>query len=285
MIAILIKTYNREKTLFNTLESISKFCKNIEYKLYIFDDSNKISNEKIIYYDKLKCSNHFIYCTESKTSVTAARNFLVQNLEDEKYVLRIDDDFEFNKDTKLEVLISILDFDSRIGVISGIEKQIGTGKGVLNGEISPRQGFFKIEDEVLIKNNVPVKNWKFNKTNKNHRFSYCDFSRNFLMIRRSVFNDISWDESLPFHGEHEDFMLQIKQSPWKLAFSPDSMHFHREDLSIEERNKYKEEKMILNKKSDWAKYFYIKWKVKKRKNSYPLLYNLERKLKSIIGIH
>ncbi len=168
MLAIIIKTFNRDITLLNTLRSIEKFCQ-VNYRIYILDDSPVISKQKQAYYTKLEEEGHFIKISNERISVTAGRNYLVSQIRDEKYVLRIDDDFEFSEETNLGAMIEIMEHDTSIGTVASIEKQVGNGKGIFTGQISPKQGFTLIKDHTLIKKNIPVTHWKFLKSGKGYR--------------------------------------------------------------------------------------------------------------------
>jgi GT2 family glycosyltransferase len=232
MIAILIKTYNKNLALINTLRSIEKHCR-VPYRLYIHDDG-ETTEEKEHVYASLRAEGHFVEVSSEQWAVTKARNYLLSKLADEKFVLRIDDDFEFVPGTNITLMIGILESNPEISVLAGIERQVGESKGVRSMEMSNGQGLFTIRDEKLIKTNIPVPKWRYVEST-NGRFAFCDHSRNFLMIKRNVLDIVKWDENIFFTSEHIDFMLSLKKANCKLAFTPDSVHHHRDDLSEQDK--------------------------------------------------
>jgi len=228
-IAILIKTYDREACLLNTLDSIAAFC-DVPYRLYIADDG-PISGTKRSRYDQLAREGHVILYFDRPTAVTGARNALTQQVEDEEFILRIDDDFEFFEETNLRAMLAVMRADPAIGVVADIEIQCGDGKGVKDGEYSPNQGFLEIRGNVLYKSLVPVSAWQWRTAGK-HRYAYADHTRNFLLIRRSCIRACPWDERIFIEREHVDFLLSVSLAGWKIAFTPDSAHKHRDDLAV-----------------------------------------------------
>ena len=98
VVAIVIKTYRRPVQVRACIDSIYKFCA-LPYKIYIADDSP--FEQQVELYEVLKSEGHAVYLFDSQVSVTYARNYLVSQLHDEPYVLRIDDDFLFSKETSL----------------------------------------------------------------------------------------------------------------------------------------------------------------------------------------
>jgi len=227
-IAILIKTFGREQCFFNTLDSIEAFC-DVPYRLYIADDG-QVSPEKAARYDRLSRNGHLIMKLDCPTAVTTARNMLARSIDDEQALLRIDDDFEFFEKTNIKAMLTVLDADPAIGVVADIEIQCGDGKGVQDGELCHSQGFIEIHDNILYKIQIPVPDWQWLRA-QGVRYAYADHTRNFLLIRRECAVSCPWDERTFILREHMDFMLSIATAGWKLAFTPDSIHKHRDDLA------------------------------------------------------
>jgi GT2 family glycosyltransferase len=239
VIGVIVKTFMRENSLINLLNSIYEHRPNLGIKIYIADDG-PISNRKKRLYRNLIDKGNYVKVFSKQVGVGRARNHLLDE-SDEKYILRLDDDYQFCSETSIEKMKKVLDSVSSIGCISSIEKQIGVGKGVLDGDISPYQGDFDMrESEVVKKVKEPS---KFDHCSvEGVRYSICDFTRNFLLCKRRVFNTVRWEENLTFAGEHIDFLLQLYKSNWKVAFTPDSIHVHNEKVDNPEYDEY------LNKK-------------------------------------
>jgi len=258
-IAIFIKTFFREKALFNCIDSIKKYIGNVSYRLYIADDGF-ISDGKKELYDKLKNEGHIIKILPYDTGASKSRNILLKSLKDEKYILRMDDDFEFYNKTNIEAMKKILECKRKIGAVADLEKQVGRGKEVGFDNISIFQGFLENKGDVLIKRIVPLKKFEYSDYN-GIKYARCDLTRNMILLRREVFNVIKWEEKLKFNGEHIDFLLQLKNSGWDLVFTPNSIHIHRGDfkevdyyyfkhlVNIRNRDSFEREKILYNKYS------------------------------------
>lgn len=229
MIAIILKTYCRPEVLQQCIQSILEYC-DLPYRIYIADDS-PINQQPLKMYEMLVREGHFVQVFEDRISVTYARNLLVEQLQDEQYVLRIDDDFLFTKNTSLEVMIDVLNSIDKIGAVSSIEKQLGDGKGVKDGELSDKQGYFFNYNRILYKVSFPVDAIDWMLTENGNRYACLDFTRNFLLIKRSVLDKVKWREELVIQGEHSAFMLDLKRAGYLLAQTPDSVHFHDERMA------------------------------------------------------
>jgi hypothetical protein len=127
-------------------------------------------------------------------------------------------------------MLKVLEADPTIGVVADIEMQCGDGKGVKHGELCHSQGFLQIRDHILYKIQIPVSEWQWRWAD-GVRYAYADHTRNFMLIRRECAESCPWDERNFILREHMDFMLSVVASGWRLAFTPDSIHKHRDDLA------------------------------------------------------
>lgn len=264
-IAILIKTIYKERVLYNCIESIQKNLIGFEYKIYIADDG-PVSTTKYDFYMSLRNLGHIIIELPFNTGASKSRNILLSHIDDEKYILRLDDDFEISHETNIKAMKQILDSNNDIGIVADLERQFGHGKGTLSGRLSSYQGELEIKNGILYKR---IKYRRHLKKNSIYDIEYfkCDLTRNMLLIKREVFEDISWDDMLLIAGEHTDFMLQIKKSKWELVFTTNSVHYHREDI-IENDEKYNEIKnknynFLVRNKSIKMDVFEKKWGIEK----------------------
>lgn len=264
-IAIFIKTFLREETLFNCINSIEEHLKSLSYRLYIADDSYYISDLKRDIYKRLTDTGHIVIELPFGIGVSKSRNILLQNLRDEKYILRLDDDFEITKETNIIAMKKILENEKNIGAVADLERQMGDGKGVFSGDINTWQGFLEIRGTSLVKKMVSLSQFEYSTVEK-FKYAKCDLTRNMILLKREIFNDLKWDENIKFDGEHEDFLLQIKNSRWDLAFTPDSIHLHREDIQNEKMKEYqkiKREDRLTSEKSISRQIFKDKWGIEK----------------------
>lgn len=231
MIAIIIKTYCRARQVKTCIDSIFNFIDH-PFRIYLADDSPKHVQPTSLY-ETLIDEGHYVRFFDSKVSVTHARNSLVEQLQDEPYVLRIDDDFIFSKETSLPKMVDVLESSTSIGAVSSVERQLGDGKGIRHEELSDLQGWFFRDGRVLNKLCVPVESVSWLRTANGVRYAHFDFTRNFLLIKREVFEKVKWREELFIQGEHSAFMLDLKRAGFLLSQTPDSIHCHDELLAKE----------------------------------------------------
>jgi len=263
-VAILIKTLLKEKTIINCVKTIEKNLSDIDYRIYIADDGQISTIKKNLYKD-LKKKGHKVLELPYNIGASASRNALLRELGEEKFVLRMDDDFHISEETNICDMINVLKEDKNIGAIADLERQIGHGKSVHSGRINPWQGFLLRQNNYLIKKMYPLRKYNFESI-ANIRVAKSDFTRNMLLIKREVFEDISWDENFPFANEHLDFLLQLKNSKWNVVFTPDSIHWHRDDLSQFDAcdlfEEYKKMRISNSHKNKHYQYFLEKWKIR-----------------------
>lgn len=235
VVAILIKTFMREESLKNLLFSIQKHRPRVGVRIYIADDGPVESSKKRIY-KSLEQGGNYVKVFSEQVGVGRARNYLLEKTS-EKYILRLDDDYQFCSQTSLGKMIKVLEGVDEIGCISSIEKQVGLGKGVLSGGISPYQGYFSVDEDTVLKRVKKPDEFEHSVVD-GVRYSTCDFTRNFLLCKRKIFDSVKWEENLTFAGEHIDFLLQLHESEWNVAFTPDSVHIHNENIVNPEYNEY-----------------------------------------------
>lgn len=261
-VAVLVKTRGRDVALFNCLRSARTRLRDqgLEPRIYLADDG-PVPPVKREAYERLREEGHVVLTFREAVGVGRARNILADQLEGERWVLRLDDDFELAGETDVAAMRRILEAVPELGVLADLERQVGDGKGVFSGQISDAQGFFERRDGTLVSRLLPPDAFTYRRAG-GHRYALCDFTRNLLLIRRELLEEVRWEERLPFAGEHEDFLLQAAAAGWKVGFTPDSVHRHRGDLGARgwtlpraERRRLREEALEV---------FREKWGVRRR---------------------
>jgi GT2 family glycosyltransferase len=227
-VAVFIKTMFRDQLLAQSLVSIRRYLP-VPYRIYLADDGY-VSPEKARCYERLRDGGHIVLELPERTGASAARNRLLGMLGDEPFVLRLDDDFELSSETNLLAVKRILERCVDLGAVAGLERQMGGGKGVPAGFISGSQGYMYRRGRALVKELVPLDRFVYEEVD-GVPFARCGYTRNMLLIRRAVFEEVRWEERLPFFGEHEDFLLQLEQAGWGLAFTPVSVHLHNGEVT------------------------------------------------------
>lgn len=265
MIAVLIKTFFREKILKHSVKALTAHMesRNIAYRIYIADDG-EISATQEKFYKDLEAKGHCVLRLPFNVGASAGRNALLNSLQNEKYILRMDDDFEVFDGTRIMDKIKILESSERIGAVAGLEIQCAHGKGSFSGEVSMWQGFLCRREKILEKRLWPLEKFEYFKIPETDIvYAHADFTRNFILLRREIFRHIRWDDRLKFSGEHLDFLLQIKSSPYDLVFTPNSKHLHRDDMCSDSSDRLKKYIDFKSANSNKDNVFQEKWGIKK----------------------
>lgn len=240
-IAVIIKTTPERFSLKWLLLSIEHALSKHKHRLYIADE-NPLPEWKQQLYDELIAKGHHVKVWDQPVAVTVARNDLVNSLRDEAFVLRVDDDFELGGEFNIDAILTVLEQDD-IDFCCDVERQIGKGKGRDSGSLRVDSSL------ILFRANRPPKikrivdgAWRFEKAD-GVRFARADYMRNLILLKRHCFENVKWNEKLIFSGEHADFYLALKKAGFQGAFTPDSIHLHRDDLKHTVIDKEEDEKM------------------------------------------
>lgn len=226
-IAVLIKTCKGRPSVLWTIHSVTQSLRNQNFRIYIADDI-ELDDWKIPLYESLKKGGHCIIQIDNALGVGVARNRLLDQLEDEDFILRMDDDFELGGEFNIVALLTVLNASDSIEFCSDYERQFGHAHNRRSGTIRPAGGdIIHTPPKIIKKYHSPLRRYL---VHSGIRYSYAEHTRNLLLIKRRVFEKIRWEEGLLFMGEHLDFMLTLKNAGFKGAYTPDSIHYHREDL-------------------------------------------------------
>jgi GT2 family glycosyltransferase len=223
-IAIIIKTINRKHLLFPTINSILTYC-DVPFRLYVGDDGN-IDREQQEIYELLKKSGHFVRVYDQPIAFTAGLNDLFRATTDERFVLRMDDDFRFCKQTRVSVLRRLLELVPSLGAVGGAERQFSLAKGT--AIVTLRQGFLARFGGTTYRVRAAPSELHYTKIG-DYRLAVVNHTTNFLLIRRSVCESVGWNEDLWASGEHLDFSLRLARAGWLIGFTPDCWHEHHDD--------------------------------------------------------
>ena len=227
-IAVSIKTCHGRPSLFWALQSIEFGLSNIDYRIYIADEE-PLDDWKPELYRNLRDDGHHVEVHEQNISCGAARNKLLTRLQDEKYVLRMDDDFELGGEFSIHAMIEAINVRDDVYFCSDYERQMGDNKGVRSGTLRPSGGTFSFKRKKLIKQfHSPFHSFN---TRNGVRYTLAEHTRNLILLKRSTFDHVTWNEALAFEGEHVDFMLSMREAEMKGVYTPDSIHYHRDDLA------------------------------------------------------
>lgn len=216
--AVVINTFLRDDKLVECINSLRKYYPDELVRIYVGDQNHieDYSEEKIKLYEELKLKGHKIYKLEYNCGLAKARNVLVSKTK-EPYILIIDDDFIFTKNSDISKFRDILEERENLGVAGG----------KLEGR-SPYLGWFCHVPQIgkILKINIFSVPYIERKTTcynyKPRQITYydTDIVLNFALYKREVFNDFKWDENLVL-VEHSDAFLRLKETKWQVAYTPE----------------------------------------------------------------
>jgi hypothetical protein len=217
-LAILLHTtFTRFGKAKRTIESFlnagqENFKKNgFSWKIYVAD-TGEFTMEKIDFYRKRRELVDYNYLGWD-TSPAITRNFLMSKIEEE-YIWKIDDDFLLDGREKPIEIMNLLEKQKDLGLV---------GMSVAGGDrISPYIYNVEKTDRMIFKPTKP-KYKDFNGL----LYQYCDVTPDCWIAKREIFPECNYDER--YHvseGLHPDFFIQIKETKWKVAYTPSSVVSH-----------------------------------------------------------
>jgi len=216
-IAIGIKTFLREASLFETLDAIAKHFP-YPHKLYIADDGGT-TDEKEYRYQKLEAAGHAIIRLPFNCGISVGRNEIVKRIT-EKYLLLMDDDIVLQDRESIEHMKTVLDSDKDIGLCSGM---LFGKNGEHIGNESYQKGLrFEIDRGILFR--YPAHK-EIHKTNGS-MYILAEQVVNFFIAKKEIFDEVRWDNRIKVEWEHIDFFLRLKQTHWKVAACLDTKALH-----------------------------------------------------------
>jgi len=207
-VTVIIKTFERPSCLDMLITSIRKYYQKI--KIIVADDSMHPLPRRDVEFHVLPFDS----------GVSLGRNYLVRQVKT-PYLLLLDDDFCFIKETNIAKLLKILE-NSDIDIIGGrcIEK-----KGVRNS-----QAVFKIKNKKLICDAKPY--------GTQNGIKLFDMVANFFLAKTDRLRHFQWDESLKTGGQHLDFFLSHK-GKIKVALHSKVFIYHTNDRTNQTYKRYR----------------------------------------------
>lgn len=236
-VSLIVTAFSRPNSLRTCVESIRKFYPNIE--IIVSDNGKKDPkfNHELINTYKCRYLGLPFDC-----GMGHSRNAALDIISN-KYVVIIEDDFEFTEYTNLEKFKTILDKDSSIGVVGGKPITRAGKVGTVGSRI-----LINKEKEIFWR--IPVENPEWKEV-EGIKYYYADYTRQFLMIRNSP--DIRWDDEIVVGAGHILFFLTIKcHTNWKVAYVPEIEIVHYR------ASRGDKEYMYYRRRKIWKRKFYEK---------------------------
>jgi hypothetical protein len=228
MIAIFIHTFLRDDLMKRCVESCLEHIPNC--RIYL-TDGGLMNDWKRGFYDELRKKGHFVeHKKEYNYPWRKAFNEKLEKLQDEKYIMKIDDDMFFKEEHfNLKEMMSC--FKKDIGMVGcTVWHYIHNNKSWYLFNIK-KTGYRKYE-------------WEFCDTMS--KIITCDVIPDFWIAKREVFDDVRMNgEMLVGEAGHEDFFMriwvarQLGKIKWKIAFNKNARVEHEKGTNTKE---YKRER-------------------------------------------
>jgi len=152
------------------------------------------------------------------SGISVARNKLL-SLTKTKYILVGDNDFLYNKDSKLDEMIQFLEVNPDYDLIGGRVKEGGITRDY--------QGTFDIYNNYIKYNLIKEQDVTEKDEISGLRYKQADIVFNFFVARVNEIKDLSWDENIKVSYEHSHFFLRAKKTGKVIAFTPDAIVKHK----------------------------------------------------------
>jgi len=217
VIAIGVKTFMRESSLFKVLNAIKEHFP-FSYKLYIVDDG-PISEQKEYVYQRLEDQGHEIIKLPFNSGISMGRNHIVKKVEEE-YLLIMDDDIALQDEVSIKNMKAVLDSNKDMGLCSGMLLS-ESGDYMVNANY--QKGLRLEFDRGLLFRHANAK--RLQKTNGT-MYLFADQVVNFFLAKTEIFKDVKWDNQIKVGWEHLDFFLQLMKTKWKVAACLDAKAVH-----------------------------------------------------------
>ena len=201
-VTAIIKTFERPHCLDALIKSIKKYYPAMH--IIVADDSRHPTVRDDVEYHVLPVDS----------GISKGRNFLVRRVKT-PYLLLLDDDFRFIRETKIEKLLDVLEH-SDLDIVGGRYLE---DKGARNS-----QATFKLEKGVL--------HYKTASRGKKYGLKLYDIVNNFFLARTKKLRKYKWDDRMKTGGQHLDFFLNHK-GKLKVAMHPEVFVYHSRDRSSE----------------------------------------------------
>lgn len=239
-LTIVIKTFERKKSLKRLLNSLEKYYKNI--KIIIADDSKKSYKEEILkeYSKKLDID---YYILEFDSGLSKGRNFLLNKVETE-YFLLCDDDFEFYEKSDLKNAYNKI-IKYNLDILGGSCSNIIAPTSVINIlKIlrKPKRLFnyiLKQGENYIYNAKIKIEDKKIYIDRKNNYYSkkedviITDMVQNFFIGKtESIKKILGWQPDELKMGEHSIFFIRAKQAGLNVGFLKDFYIRHYPEVTL-----------------------------------------------------
>jgi len=234
----IITTFNRPEHLKKLVNSIRKYYKKLPIIVVDNGDGEGIKIKGVDYYK-----------IPFDSGLSSSRNFAISKVKTE-YILLLDDDFEFTKDTKIETLLKVAKyFDIVGGSVEGLEFN----------------GLLELDSDRVL---------RYVKGSRGEIKGYqlYDIILNFFVAKtESIKKNNCWDDDLKL-AEHTDFFLRAKENKLKITFINEVIINHNHENRTEEYNFFR------SRAKKYMQVFMFKNNITKLINFKGVEYKLDKKV-------
>ena len=214
-ITLLIKTFERMKSLEKLVKSIDRYYKDIQ--IIVIDDSKSEIDVNILTDIHLNLEYYYI---GYDLGLSAGRNIGISKIKTEYFIL-LDDDFYFTEKTNLEILYMTID-KNNFDMVGFDFYDFGYSKRNFRGT-------YKIEDKILTRDVNNIKETLYG-------YPMYDFILNCFIGRTSFFRINKWDDKIKIGFEHDDFFINIMKYNPKITHISDVAIEHYPEFDTEYLN-------------------------------------------------
>lgn len=202
-VCVMVKTFLRDGYLYACLRGLEQQFP--ECKMVVVDDGHE-HPDKLARYSQLRAAGHECVWMPFDSGFGAKANRAIESC-DREFVLIGSDDFDFANPLArqgVERMQKVLDVDPKVGVVSG---RFNAKPYEFCWARSPRE----LREEKRVK--------ETRKTPEGVAYHIVDLTANWSLVRRSVFDRVSWDggDVKIGGGEHAAFYMDVEAAGWETA--------------------------------------------------------------------
>jgi hypothetical protein len=205
---VLVKTFLRDGMMKRCTKGIEQFLPGA--RIILVDDGWE-DKEKVTYYHELRTRGHVVERLPFDSGY-GAKNNVARKHYDREFVLRASDDFDFSDASVADgvlKMMDVLDHDPRIHIASG-----RVDNNPYEGNVQETVRPDGLKDMVATRADLsdPLS------TDKGARYSLCDYTVNYSLIRRPLIQDFEWDTKHKMGGDHLDLYMRAWENDRSVAY-------------------------------------------------------------------
>jgi GT2 family glycosyltransferase/lipopolysaccharide/colanic/teichoic acid biosynthesis glycosyltransferase len=224
-LTIIIVNYNVKEFLEQSIISIKKSCKNIQYQLFVVDNGSSDGSVELV---QKKFPEARLFRNIENKGFAAANNQAIRQAQGE-YILLINPDTIVQEDT-FSVILSFFEEHPDCGMV---------GCKILNPDGSlqlpcrrsfptPWVAFTKITGlSKLFPQSKLFGRYNLTYLSPDETYEVEAISGSFMFFRQQVIDDVGYlDESFFMYGEDLDWCFRIREAGWKIFYLPETKIIH-----------------------------------------------------------